>query len=270
MARIAVKGYRIGYDTAGSGTPVLFLHGLGADRRQSLNALSAAENVRVVAPDMPGHGESSRRGARAEELGFSAYADVALALLDKLCIRQAILGGTSMGAGVALAMALRNPGIVAGLLLVRPAWLAGPAHPHLTLVSEIGVLIQEIGSTATRRQVSRRPQFLAMQESTPGAAAAVLDMTRGRRSASVAPLLPAIVGDQPFSSLDELAQLRCPAVVLGNDLDPLHPPALAKTLASAIPGASYAHLPSRYLDPAAYQSALASELRALQTELLQA
>lgn len=94
----------------------LLIHGLGdeADSWRKVFPLLMGRG-RVVALDLPGFGRSDHP-RRAYTLNF--FADTVAALLEGLNIRQAVLVGSSMGAAVALRVALRRADLVERLVLV--------------------------------------------------------------------------------------------------------------------------------------------------------
>ncbi|HVG29954.1 MAG TPA: alpha/beta fold hydrolase [Pyrinomonadaceae bacterium] len=115
MAVRRVRGIEMAYDEAGSGVPVVLLHGFPFDRtlwREQIEALQGSH--RVVAPDLRGHGATTvtTEPATMEEMAR----DVA-ALLDELRIDRPVLGGLSMGGYVALAFHRLFPRRVRALLL---------------------------------------------------------------------------------------------------------------------------------------------------------
>ena len=231
-------------------SPLLLLHGLGASGAQVRDAFPFRDRVRIT-PDLPGHGESP-----ACRSGFKRFAQLLLVLLDVLGLERVDLGGISMGGAISLAVALRAPHRVRRLLLVRPAWLDRPALPQLRLVSELGARITADGVKGAAAWLHGDPEWRSLDVRVPLAAAAVRAPLAHPRAAANAAVLTRMVADRPFDRLDALGALRCPVLVLGNDDDPLHPAALARTLAGAIPGAAYEHLPPRYRDPAGHAAAL--------------
>ena len=115
MAVLSVRGIEMAYEEAGSGVPVVLLHGFPFNRtlwREQIEVLK--DSHRVVAPDLRGHGETSvaTEPATMEEMAR----DVA-ALLDELRIDRPVLGGLSMGGYVALAFHRLFPRRVRALLL---------------------------------------------------------------------------------------------------------------------------------------------------------
>jgi pimeloyl-ACP methyl ester carboxylesterase len=112
----------IAIDETGEGPPLVLLHGVGASRviwRRVTPAL--AEDRRVLAPDMPGFGES-RAAARGFELESTAAA-LAGTLADRAGEPFDLLGN-SLGGAVALQLALSRPELVRRLVLCAPAGIS--------------------------------------------------------------------------------------------------------------------------------------------------
>jgi pimeloyl-ACP methyl ester carboxylesterase len=117
------RAYAHGVDTfyleAGQGEPVILLHGLGSTNSGMLPTLDdLARNYRVIAPDIPGFGESSKP-LRAYNAKF--FAGWLVALMDELDIERAHLVGNSMGGRIAIEVALQAPHRVDRLALIAPA-----------------------------------------------------------------------------------------------------------------------------------------------------
>src|SRR6187399_1559833 len=109
---------RLEYTEYGGGDRwVVLLHGQLMPRRmhQPLARALAADGLHVVTLDLLGHGRSDRP---ADPLVYSvtAFAEQVVALLDHLEAPEAIIGGTSLGANVALEVADLAPDRVRGLL----------------------------------------------------------------------------------------------------------------------------------------------------------
>ena len=121
---------------AGSGPPVLLLHGLGATKVSLLPTVAAlAPAHRAIAVDLPGHGDSAKPVDAAYDAAF--FADAMVGLLDALGIDRADVVGNSMGGRVAIEMGLAHAGRVGRLGLLAPslAWLRDrPWAPLLRLV----------------------------------------------------------------------------------------------------------------------------------------
>jgi pimeloyl-ACP methyl ester carboxylesterase len=117
---VRVQGTRIRYTDTGSGTPVLFIHGLGESMyawRQNWEPVTAA-GFRVIAFDNRGFGFSEK-----PDTGYSnaSYTHVVLGLMDALGLPDAVLVGHSMGGEIAAEVALTAPRRVRGLVLIDAA-----------------------------------------------------------------------------------------------------------------------------------------------------
>src|SRR5882724_2868321 len=117
------SGERIAYLKRTGSTPgVVWLGGfkseMGATKATALDAWAIRHQHAYVRFDYFGHGRSSgvfRDGT------ITRWRDDALAILDELTAGPQILVGSSMGAWLALLMALARPDRAAGLLLIAPA-----------------------------------------------------------------------------------------------------------------------------------------------------
>lgn len=222
----------------GRGPALVFLHGGLADHRASLHRAGAlAATHRLITPDVRAAGRSHH----AEDLSWQLLADDVAALLDHLNLADAIVGGVSFGAAIALAFARRHPARCSALVLVAPAH-AG----------------DELGQTPAQQAAKRRMDAHGRRAASEGVAAILplyadlppairaiaLEMAAGFDPASVAATTRFLAaGAQPFARLADLAALTMPVLVVPGT-DPEHPAELATQLAAAIPRA-------RLLGPAA-------------------
>ncbi len=109
-------GVTVSYHDSGSGAPILFLHSFGHNKNLWFPQLThfLERGFRVLATDMPGHGESSYDPARH---GVDEMAQCYIELLDSLEVRRILLAGISMGGYIALRMWARRPDLIAGMVL---------------------------------------------------------------------------------------------------------------------------------------------------------
>lgn len=127
---VEVAGHRIVYLDGGRGEPLLLLHGFGANRDNwTLLAKALTPHFRVIAPDLPGFGESSRDPAASYTL--EAQLERIAAFVRTLGLGRVHLGGNSMGGYLAGHYAARTPESVRTLWLIAPAGVAGAAPSEL-------------------------------------------------------------------------------------------------------------------------------------------
>src|SRR5579859_4812705 len=98
MPTAKLDGVDIHYESTGTGPAVLLLHGLGSSGRDWEYQIPSLTGYRVIAPDLRGHGRSSKPGGRYSIAGFAA--DMA-GLLRALGARPAHVVGLSLGGAVA-------------------------------------------------------------------------------------------------------------------------------------------------------------------------
>ncbi len=119
---VTVGNRRIYVAEAGSGPAVVLLHGGGPGAsgvtNYSRNIDALAQHYRVLVPDMPGYGRSSKGIDKSDP--FGSLADAMRGMLDELSISTAHLIGNSYGGAAALRLALDTPGRVGKLVLMGP------------------------------------------------------------------------------------------------------------------------------------------------------
>jgi pimeloyl-ACP methyl ester carboxylesterase len=122
---LEVNGVRLHYVERGSGAPLILLHGNGSmiqDFESSGLIELAAKNYRVIVFDRPGFGHSDR--PRNVVWTPAAQAELINSALQRLGISHAIVCGHSWGASVAVALALKYPKLVQGLVLASGYYYA--------------------------------------------------------------------------------------------------------------------------------------------------
>lgn len=123
-----VDGRPVRCAVAGTGPPVVLLHGWGA-RIESWGLVPAilAERFTVVAVDLPGFGETPL-GERP--WGVTDYADFVERLLETLRLGPVTLVGHSHGGRVSIALAARHPTLIGKLVLVDSAGIVPRRGPR--------------------------------------------------------------------------------------------------------------------------------------------
>ena len=115
---LEINGVQLHYVERGSGPPLVLLHGNGSmiqDFESSGLIDLAARNYRVIVFDRPGFGHSDR--PRSVVWTPAAQAELINSALERLGVAHAVVLGHSWGASVAVALALKYPRLVQGLVL---------------------------------------------------------------------------------------------------------------------------------------------------------
>jgi len=118
-----LNGAKIHYTSYGEGTSaVVLIHGWACNASfWRLQTPALAEAYRVIAVDLPGHGQSD--APEKTDYTIEHFADGVLAALKHAGVERAVLAGHSMGVPVAARVWRRNPMMVQGLIAVDgPIW----------------------------------------------------------------------------------------------------------------------------------------------------
>ncbi len=221
------------YDSQNGDLALLVLHGLGGDAA-GLRDFIIRPNLRRLAMDVRGHGQTTPLGP-VEKLNFATLADDVIALFDHLGIDKAIVCGMSMGAAISLAVGLRHPDRVHGLILSAPAWVNAPM-PMEALYHAVAELLDEypdgLAAWAAFQETHHYADMLAI--SPPIAASLVMLFTDPHTKENAAKY-KYIASSQPFDTVAELEAMQLPTRIIAAPQDPIHPYEFGEILAAHIP-----------------------------------
>ena len=210
-------GARIWYADYGSGAPVILLHGgLGHSGNWGYQVPAlVSHGYRAVVIDSRGHGRSTRD---ARPYSYELMASDVLAVMDRLKIEKAALVGWSDGACTSLILAAQTPARVAGVF-----YFACNMDPSGAKPFEFTPIIG--------RCINRHRQDYQHLSATPdqfdefSAAVGLMQRT------------------QPNYSVDDLAKIRVPVVIVHSEHDEFIQREHAEYLARSIPNAEFIFLP---------------------------
>jgi pimeloyl-ACP methyl ester carboxylesterase len=249
--QIELHGHRVIYRIAGSGPPVVLIHGMvNSSRHWESVALRLAEEYTVIAPDLLGHGDSA---AVRGDYSLGAHAASIRDLLAAIGVDRATIVGHSLGGGVAMQFFYQFPQRTERLVLVSSGglgrevspllrgaalpgaaallWLA--AHPRLvSMLERTGERLQERGS---RRGVYLQAIVRALGPlGEPGARKAFLHTLRSVIDAH----------GQRVSARDRLYLLGpVPTLIVWGERDHTIPLSHGWEAHQAIPGSRFEALP---------------------------
>ena len=232
---VAIPGGRLAVHTAGSGLPLLLLHGFPLDHSMWSSQEPLAEHVRLIVPDQRGFGGSAGPGPES----IAQLADDAVALLDALHVTgPAVVCGLSMGGYVAQHVAARHPDRVAALVLVDTRLEADTPDVRagrVDLAAKVGRIGQRIVAEA---MVPRLLATSAEAKGAPDRAAIEAELQRTIESQPVATIQAALaaLGDRPDMT-DAARSLRMPTLLVVGAEDALTPPACLEKAETLIPDA---------------------------------
>ena len=127
--QIELHGRHVIYRVAGSGPPVVLIHGmLNSSSHWQAVASNLADQYTVIAPDLIGHGDSA---APRGDYSLGAHAASIRDLLAAIGVERATLVGHSLGGGVAMQFFYQFPQRVERLVLVSSGGLGQEVSPML-------------------------------------------------------------------------------------------------------------------------------------------
>lgn len=250
LRHLTTKGLRLAFEDTGSGIPVLWQHGLGAQFGQPREVFPSRGGLRRITLACRGH-ESSDLGD-PDSLSIPVLAGDALALLDHLGIERAVVGGISLGAAIGLNIAAFHPNRVSALILARPAWADGPESETLRPYVTVAELLDRYGPEAGRERFLESLDFRRLNTASPDNAQSLAGLFARPRPETTVALLSRIPRDWPGVSRESIQSIRCPALIIGTEDDHLHPLGIARRLAELIPQAAFRQIASKTADRNAY------------------
>lgn len=212
MPEVELRDVRLHYEIAGSGEPVLLLHGLGGsgqDWEPQVAALS--RKFQVIAMDVRGHGRSQKP---LGPYSMAMFAKDAAELIERLRVGPVHVVGLSLGGMIGFQLAVDSPSLVRSLTVLN----SGPAVVPRTLKEKLGLnsrflLIKLFGLPKLAAILGQRLLPLPEQAELRAKLVATLAANDPEAYKST---LRAIIG---WSVLDRIGALECPVLIVASDMD---------------------------------------------------
>ena len=231
---------------------VVLLHGLGADRAQPLGLFGQlfGPHQQVIAPNVRAHGDSPLLGGphdfALDGLADEVAAGIAAALSPAHSAPLTIIG-ISMGAAIAVRIALRQLLPVQRVVFVRPAFASKPLPHNLQAFPLIAQLLHDRGPDAGAVAFRSTAAYVAALAESPRGVAGLLTQFAAPGAAARAIRLMEIPRNRAYTRADELSALAARGVrslVVGAPRDPVHPLTIAEEWAAGL-GSPLEVLPAR-------------------------
>jgi pimeloyl-ACP methyl ester carboxylesterase len=149
-----VAGTRVNYVEMGSGSPIVFVHGLAGCWQNWLESMPHfARGHRVIAMDLPGFGESELPPDGISIQGYGRFID---AFLEEVGVDHATVVGNSMGGFIAAEVAISHPSRVDKLVLVSAAGLVHVRPTQLAVAKRLARFFHY----GTARVIARREHWV--------------------------------------------------------------------------------------------------------------
>ena len=245
LHHLTVAGRRMHYLDAGSGPPVLLVHGIGCNwTHWAANLDALTEHHRVIAVDMPGFGASEALSPKSE---LTATADAVLALMDGLEIHRFAMVGHSLGGLISWMVTAGAPERVTALCLVDAATVELNAWQMRALVRSFSYGGHSLAHPAVARAILRRPRLRKLV-----LASFFADTSGVTAELAVALLTPLTVAPGFHDALAAVAraisqlrheQIVTPTLIVWGTKDPIFSIRTARRLAAKLPHATLLEIP---------------------------
>lgn len=227
--QITVNGKKINFLIAGSGQPIILIHGANIGWGQwHLNIPELTRHFTVYALDLPGAGQSDETKFRTADMETD-FVDVVRGFLAEQDLKKVIIIGHSLGAWVALRLALRDKDIIKKLVLVSPVGLSErvPFQYRLMAFYFFAKFIAATAMKPTRANMEKflksvlhkdlpiAPKFVDYFHQAVRVSANRHPLLLINRLASFWKMSPELV------LLNELHKIHHPVFIIGGDKDPV-------------------------------------------------
>ncbi len=233
--RFMREGLALSTLRTGNGRPMLFQHGLCGDAAQPAELFPPDAGFACLTLECRGHGLSE--AGPVEAFSIATFADDVAALIEAEAAGPLVVGGVSMGAAIALRLAVTRPDLVAGLVLVRPAWFVDAAPVNMEPNALVAALLAEHSRDEARLLFENSSTAAELAEIAPDNLASLRGFFSREPVAVTAALLRRISADGPGVTEGMLSGIAVPTLVLAHGQDAIHPLRHAESLAAAIPDA---------------------------------
>ncbi|NLO91123.1 MAG: alpha,alpha-trehalase TreF [Elusimicrobia bacterium] len=243
MGFVEHDGCKLYYQTCGSGSPLVLLHGLGADGASWLPVLEPlSKRFTLIVPDNRFSGRSECPGT-PKELSIKGMAADVKAVLDALGVKKAHIAGHSMGGYVAQEFALAYPGMVDALVLEDTAASTSPRNKALFSLWARRLLRDGYSAEfweelfpwlLSSRMYQERPQF------PPMAMKAAMEYPYLSSPANFARLVGIM---EKHDTASRLKDIKARTMVLSGELDILITPPESGAMCDGIKGAGWLFAP---------------------------
>ena len=229
----------------------VFQHGLCGAASQPAEVMPNMDDMRLLTLECRGHGDSE--AGDIKKFSIAQFADDVAAMISTLNA-PVILGGISMGAAMALRLAVTKPDLVRALVLARPAWITDYAPDNMKANAYVGELLSTYDPNEAEERFLASDNALHLAAYAPDNLQSLKGFFNRPPFDVTAALLMKISSDGPGVDRAHLAKISIPTLVIGHEDDVIHPLAYAQELANLIPHAELAVITSKVRNKAAYVS----------------
>ncbi|MGI9366603.1 MAG: alpha/beta fold hydrolase [Rhizobiaceae bacterium] len=231
----SIDGLDLSVASSGQGKPFIFQHGLCGAAEQVTEVFPVNGDWKCITLESRGHGLSPC--GDVESLSIQRFVQDIAEFIRSLECGPVPVGGISMGAAIAMQLAIRHPDLVRGLVIARPAWIDKPAPESLFAIREVARYLTDHATREARARFEASPIVARIRREAPDNLTSLLSFFHREPVNETRSLLAAIANDGPGVSKSEITGIDVPTLVIGTQSDVIHPMAMADRIAELIPSA---------------------------------
>ena len=147
---VSVGGIRMRWEEEGDGPPVVFIHGIPTSPRLWRHVIPRVRGARSMAWEMVGYGASIEEGWD-RDISVAKQADYLASWMREAGLESAFLVGHDLGGGVAQILAVRQPELVRGLVLINSICYDSWPIPSVKAMGAMGSAVERLPNSVFRQ-----------------------------------------------------------------------------------------------------------------------
>jgi pimeloyl-ACP methyl ester carboxylesterase len=240
------------------GQPIVFQHGLCGQAAQTHEAFPIDPRFQMLTLECRGHGASE--AGPLDAFSIKTFADDVAAMVEVENITPCIIGGISMGAAIALHLAVHKPHLVKALVLARPAWLIENGPENMRPNREVGALLSQFAPNVAKQEFLKSDLAKHLSKTSPDNLVSLTRFFARQPLATTAALLTRIANDGPGVTEAQVRNIKVPTLIIATTQDHIHPFTHAEALHEMIPQSHLAVITPKGIDKTRYVSEFQSTL----------
>jgi pimeloyl-ACP methyl ester carboxylesterase len=225
------------YEIAGNGPAVVLVHGLGLNRQMWQWLMPDLGGFTVLSYDLIGHGQSPDPQGEPD---LRMFGEQVLGLIDHCGIVRCAVVGFSLGGMIARRFAIDHPDRLTALAILASAH--GRTEKERAAILVRVEMARHSGPAATIEAALERWFTAPYRNANPEVMEQVRRWVLANRP-DVYPAIYQVMAEGDAELREPICAIRCPTLVMTGDADSGSPPAMARRMAEAIPGAAAVVLP---------------------------
>lgn len=233
-----------------SGVPVVFQHGLCGSAAQTTEAFPEDPRFRMLTLECRGHGASEPGDTNA--FSIKTFANDVAAMVEAKNIAPCIIGGISMGAAIALHLAVHRPDLVKALILARPAWLVANAPVNMRPNLDVGRFLARNPPAEAKSKFLQSDVAQRLASEAPDNLASLTGFFARDPVAVTSALLTRISTDGPGVTEEQVRAIQVPTLIIATGQDHIHPLTHAESLHALVPQSRLSVITPKSVDKQRY------------------